>query len=33
MTTKYAELLNDAKKASEKSYSPYSKFPVGACVF
>ncbi len=32
MTTKYAELLNDAKKASEKSYSPYSKFPVGACV-
>ena len=26
------ELLNIAKEASEKSYSPYSKFPVGACV-
>lgn len=28
----YEELLEKAKKASENSYSPYSKFPVGACV-
>ena len=26
------ELLNIAKEASKNSYSPYSKFPVGACV-
>ncbi len=32
MTIEYTELLNNAKKASEKSYSPYSKFPVGACI-
>ena len=28
----YNELLEKAKKASENSYSPYSNFPVGACV-
>lgn len=28
----YRELLNDAKNLSQKSYSPYSNFPVGACV-
>jgi len=28
----YSELLEKAKKASENSYSPYSHFPVGACV-
>lgn len=28
----YEELMELAKKASENSYSPYSKFPVGACV-
>ena len=28
----YNELMDMAKKASENSYSPYSKFPVGACV-
>lgn len=28
----YKELLEEAKKASENSYSPYSNFPVGACV-
>ena len=28
----YKELLDKAKKASENSYSPYSQFPVGACV-
>ena len=32
MFINYAELLNDAKEASKKSYSPYSDFPVGACV-
>ena len=32
MTIEYTELLNNAKEASEKSYSPYSKFPVGACI-
>lgn len=26
------ELLNEAKKAREKSYSPYSHFQVGACI-
>ena len=26
------ELLNIAKEVSKNSYSPYSKFPVGACV-
>ena len=26
------ELMNIAKEASKNSYSPYSKFPVGACV-
>ena len=28
----YFELLNEAKKISENTYSPYSNFPVGACV-
>ena len=28
----YKELMVKAKKASENSYSPYSHFPVGACV-
>lgn len=28
----YEELMKLAKKASENSYSPYSKFAVGACV-
>ena len=28
----YQELLKEAKKASQNTYSPYSKFPVGACV-
>ena len=28
----YQELLEEAKKASNNTYSPYSKFPVGACV-
>ena len=28
----YPELLEEAKKASQNSYSPYSKFAVGACV-
>ena len=28
----YQELLSEAKRACENSYSPYSKFPVGACV-
>lgn len=32
MAIDYTELLNDAKEASKKSYSPYSNFPVGACV-
>lgn len=32
MEIKFLELLECAKKASENSYSPYSKFPVGACV-
>lgn len=26
------ELINIAKDAASKSYSPYSKYPVGACV-
>lgn len=28
----YNKLMDMAKKASENSYSPYSHFPVGACV-
>lgn len=28
----YNELLEKAKEVSKNSYSPYSKFPVGACV-
>lgn len=28
----YEELMQKAKEVSEKSYSPYSRFPVGACV-
>ena len=28
----YQELMQKAKKISENTYSPYSKFPVGACV-
>ena len=28
----YNELMEKAKKVSENSYSPYSHFPVGACV-
>ena len=28
----YQELLDEAKKVSENAYSPYSNFPVGACV-
>lgn len=28
----YNKLMDMAKKASENSYSPYSNFPVGACV-
>ena len=28
----YQNLLEEAKKASEHAYSPYSKFSVGACV-
>lgn len=28
----YQELLQEAKKASENTYSPYSNFPVGACI-
>ena len=32
MDNLYKNLLEQAKKASELSYSPYSKFPVGACV-
>lgn len=32
MNISYTELLKDAIEASKKSYSPYSKFPVGACV-
>ena len=32
MNELYLSLLNDARVASEKTYSPYSNFPVGACV-
>ena len=32
MENLYNELLQEAKKASNNSYSPYSKFSVGACV-
>ncbi len=28
----FEELMEKAIKASENAYSPYSKFPVGACV-
>jgi len=28
----YKELLEKAKEASKNSYSPYSHFPVGACI-
>ena len=28
----YQELLNEAKKISKNTYSPYSNFPVGACI-
>ena len=28
----YQELINKAEEASKNSYSPYSKFAVGACV-
>lgn len=28
----YQELINRAEEASKQSYSPYSKFAVGACV-
>ena len=28
----YQELLNEAKNISKNTYSPYSNFPVGACV-
>lgn len=28
----YTELMEKAKEASKNSYSPYSNFPVGACV-
>ena len=28
----YQELINKAKEASQNSYSPYSKFAVGACL-
>ena len=28
----YQELLNEAKDISQNTYSPYSNFPVGACV-
>ena len=28
----YQELINKAMEASKQSYSPYSKFAVGACV-
>ena len=32
MNNLYAQLLEEAKLASKNSYSPYSKFAVGACV-
>ena len=32
MQEKYKNLLQEAKVVSENSYSPYSVFPVGACV-
>jgi len=28
----YEDLMEKAKEASKNSYSPYSKFPVGACL-
>lgn len=32
MEVNFEDLLNKAKDASQNSYSPYSKFKVGACV-
>ena len=32
MIEKYKNLLEKAKEASKNTYSPYSNFPVGACV-
>ena len=32
MDNLYKNLLEQAKEASKLSYSPYSNFPVGACV-
>ncbi|MBN1621422.1 MAG: cytidine deaminase [Endomicrobiales bacterium] len=32
MKTKYKELLEEARKARKKAYSPYSKLKVGAAV-
>ena len=32
MEETYKKLLEEAKEISKKSYSPYSNFPVGACV-
>ena len=32
MQANYDELLNKAKEVSKNSYSPYSKFKVGAAV-
>ena len=32
MDNLYKNLLEEAKKASKNSYSPYSNFPVGACI-
>ncbi|MDR1941714.1 MAG: cytidine deaminase [Endomicrobium sp.] len=32
MNAKYQNLLSEAKKASENSYSPYSSFAVGSAV-
>ena len=32
MEKNYEVLLEEAKKVSQNSYSPYSNFPVGACV-
>jgi len=31
-TSKFEELMSEAREASKYSYSPYSKFPVGAAV-
>ncbi len=32
MEIKFKELLEGAKSVCKNSYSPYSKFPVGACI-